>query len=1118
MYYPRKTMGLLVCFFLSILIPCGLMAQNFSYYNQIKQINEYGAAPTKASMAYSLDSPVNKLTGAACFDIPIYTIKTGSLTLPISLHYETSGFKVASIPSNVGLGWNLNAGGCITRTVKGFIDESEQVGYCSQVGAAGTIHNEITELSQVDNIDTVLNQQVTDLFSTLLQVTDNLYDAEPDIYSFNFAGYSGNFIYDMENNIHLIPEQNFDIERINGGFVITVDNGDKYYFGEDVTSREIVHFTYNCPLFWKVTEFERNGLINLLNFEYRYLFNGFLTGYNLKDWDINYPITWYLTKIETAQSDKQILFQYETDDVRTYIGTDETYMIGNYSSTYEIPQLTTAYDSVVHRINRYRFASVPRLRTITWDNGQIDFVPSTEYREDLNYCYRSGDDYGGRSIDTIQISAMEDATGNSENFFVSLHHSYFTDLNAVQGQGYPDAYLSYYNRLRLDNISFHDKQGTCLSKYKCTYNRKNDYHCVSRNTSQVDYWGYFKPRPNCFTDFYIERFVIKPKIYYYENGKENPLYNSVYSVWRRSGDIDPTYVFEGNSDMTPDLVGSKEFTLRELELPTGGTLCFEYELNDFFFDSQDINGPGVRVKEIQYIGLSHLHSTYKRYTYKEGNHSSGRIANIPVIGVRNLACDVYGFAGGINNEKLRMNYKTARQFSTVTDMGTTCESLVQYGKVTEKSVWGDENTGKTVYYHQLNLTAADSVLMAGDEVFIKKTNCRWSYLYEYPDIHGIGYNHHHNDYYQAEHVDDTPVFTPPIYSWYNGFLTKKEQYDKNDKLVESTEYKYSLKPNDDSVFYVQSKYLCKYSTVWQIPEFTSGQFNYNYEYPIYLYDILWGVNYYKTGVRQLDTIIHKYYSEGNDNLANVATRTFNYTVNNYVSEERTENSDGSVIKQTYNYPLEYATCYPNSVYADMLDRNMLNSIVEQYTSVDNKVTQGACCRFETTGSNNEFIKPEKLFKLRTNNPLTNFQPLGQDSHYELTDEMKYDPSSGNLVEIWDESDGRTTYVWGFHNSLLLAKIQNATDSEVRNALSCTMEALQEKTDTNELIGIFQNLRTSLPSARVTSYAYDLFQNLVSVTDPSGKTNRFEYDDALRLKLTRDVENNILQKYEYHYHQ
>lgn len=1116
LFYPRKTMGLLVCFFLSILISGGLMAQNFSYYNQIKQINEYGAAPTKASMAYSLDSPVNKLTGAACFDIPIYTIKAGFYTLPISLHYETSGFKVATIASNVGMGWDLNAGGCITRIIKGFPDSYGDVGYCSQGDSADSIHDYVFGLTQIENFDTVLyNAWDTSLFATLLQITDGLIDAEPDIYSFNFAGYSGSFIYDMDNNIHLIPEQNFNIERNGSGFVITVDNGDKYYFGEG-DSKEIILRTYNSPLFWKVNSFEENT--NNF-FSYRYLYNE-----NFMDWDMNYPITWYLTKIELADSNQQIQFEYEVDSVLTYLGTDESYMLGLSSRVFAIPDLIEGNNWVVHRINRYKYSCIPRLRRIVWENGKIDFLPSPDTREDLDAVVNHTHQIGGYSINRIVVSSTEDGGGNAENFSIILHLGYFKDMHTQYANPYngiPIYYRSYYKRLRLDSISFLDVNEQKTYDYKFKYNMLNNNHCNSRNTSQVDYWGYFKPRSlNYYEDFNIERFVIKPTLYYYENGKENPLYNSVYSVWERSGE-NYTYCFEGNSDMIPDLIGSKEFTLNEVELPTGGIAQFEYELNDFFFDNQNISGPGVRVKAVHYgsyVNMTGFREEYRtEYSYDEENHSSGRIANIPTIGVRNFVPDYYGWLSGIYNG-LREDCKTARQFSTITDMGTTCASLVQYGKVTERFLNNNESMGKTVYHHQLNLTAADSVLMVGDDVFIKKTKCRWSYLYEYPDIHGIGNNHHHNDYYQAEYVDNTPVFTLPIYSWYNGFLTKKEQFDKNDKLIESTEYKYSLKPSDDSVFYIQSKYLCKYSTVWQIPEFTSGQFNYNYEYPIYLYDILWGVNYYKTGVRQLDTIIHKYYSEENDNLANVATRTFNYTVNNYVSEERTENSDGSVIKQTYNYPLEYATCYPNSVYADMLDRNMLNSVVERYTSVDNKVTQGACCRFETTGSNNEFIKPEKLFKLRTNNPLTNFQPLGQDSHYELTDEMKYDPSSGNLVEIWDESDGRTTYVWGFHNSLLLAKIQNATDSEVRNALTCTMEALQEKTDTNELIGIFQNLRTSLPSARVTSYAYDLFQNLVSITDPSGKTNRFEYDDALRLKLTRDVENNILQKYEYHYHQ
>ena len=148
--FIRKFDKLLVCFIFSILFCRGLKAQEISYYEQIKQINESGAAPIKSSMAYFLDSPVNPLTGAACFDIPIYTVKTGGYTMPISLHYETSGFRVATIASNVGMGWNLNAGGCITKTIKGFNDNISEVGYCAQDNTAVTIHNEIRDLAQED--------------------------------------------------------------------------------------------------------------------------------------------------------------------------------------------------------------------------------------------------------------------------------------------------------------------------------------------------------------------------------------------------------------------------------------------------------------------------------------------------------------------------------------------------------------------------------------------------------------------------------------------------------------------------------------------------------------------------------------------------------------------------------------------------------------------------------------------------------------------------------------------------------------------------------------------------------------------------------------------------------
>lgn len=1083
-------------------------------------MNESGTAPTKASMVSNLESPVNPLTGAVSFDIPVYTIKAGNYSLPITLHYETSGFKVATIASNIGMGWELNAGGCITKTVKGLQDTSNSIGYCSNGNTADSIHEYVVGLTHVNSLDDLQTPWDTSLFATLLNITDHLFDAEPDIYSFNFAGYSGNFIYDMDNNIHLIPEQNFNIERTNYGFIITVDNGDKYYFGEEGnnSSIEITDYFYDCPLFWDILDFERNHGIDFKNFRMRHLFR-------FDDREEGVCPTFFLTKIEPADSQQQIHFEYEADDVRTYLGTDETYLFGKHSQEYNDPTLLLGHDWVVHRINRYKFSHTPRLRRITWQNGEVDFIPSNDYRKDLDY-YAFPDPigtniFGGHTISKITISSMDNNSSVSESYDIDLHSSYFTDLRNMEtpnkdGYGYPFEYRPYYRRLRLDSITFNDLNENSIYGYNFDYNRLNNLYCFSRNTSQVDFWGYFKPRGTEWSDIFIERYAIKPKLYYYENGKENPLYNSAYSSWERSGET-PTYILEGNSDMTPDLEGCKEFTLKTVHLPTGGSVRFDYELNDFHFDNQDISGPGVRVKSVSYGYYNNHGSTYHElyktaYSYTKNGHSSGRVANIPDIGQQNMEPQYQGFTAGVSGID-RRNLLTARQFSTVTDMRGMSESTVQYEKVTETRCNNDTNMGKTVYHHQMNMMAEDSVLMIGDEPFVKKTKCKWTRVHHHPDYPGLD-----PPFYNIQHIDASPMFTHPITSWFNGYLTKKECFDNNDNLVEKTDYRYSLKPSNDSIFYIQSKYLCKYSTSWIL--FDDHQ-NPQYDFPIYQYDILWGVNYYKTGVRQLDTIIHTYYSDDNGTLANVTTQTFIYNDINYVSEERTENSDGSIIQQHYTYPFDYASWHPNFVFRDMMDRNMKNCLVEQYTSVDNKVTQGLLCQYHSIGGDHGFIKPEKMFKLRTDSPLTDFQPSTQnpshDSHYKLTNEMTFDPTNGNLVELWDESEGTTAYVWGYHNSLLLAKVQNATAAEVEYALSCTMEALQEKTDSDELIGLFQDLREDLPQAMITSYTYDLFQKLVSITEPSGKTSRFEYDPALRLRLTRDVENNILQEFEYHYY-
>ncbi len=81
------------------------------------------ASPTAASLGKFGDVPVSYNTGIPNISIPIYTVQSGSLSLPIGLSYHAGGLKVQEGASWVGAGWALNAGGVITRTVIGGPDD-----------------------------------------------------------------------------------------------------------------------------------------------------------------------------------------------------------------------------------------------------------------------------------------------------------------------------------------------------------------------------------------------------------------------------------------------------------------------------------------------------------------------------------------------------------------------------------------------------------------------------------------------------------------------------------------------------------------------------------------------------------------------------------------------------------------------------------------------------------------------------------------------------------------------------------------------------------------------------------------------------------------------------------
>lgn len=115
----RKT--LLSLFFLCFVFVTKAQ-QKLPAFNYVPQ------TPATAAFTRYGDIPVDMSTGVTSTSIPIYTLSENGINIPVSISYHASGIKVDDVASTVGLGWTLNAGGGLTRTVLGLPDEQVAMG------------------------------------------------------------------------------------------------------------------------------------------------------------------------------------------------------------------------------------------------------------------------------------------------------------------------------------------------------------------------------------------------------------------------------------------------------------------------------------------------------------------------------------------------------------------------------------------------------------------------------------------------------------------------------------------------------------------------------------------------------------------------------------------------------------------------------------------------------------------------------------------------------------------------------------------------------------------------------------------------------------------------------
>lgn len=396
--------------------------------------NPAPASPDAASLGKYGSIPVSLYTGVPNISIPLYTIKSGDLSMPISLSYHSAGNKVEEMASSVGLGWSLNAGGVITRTIRGKADE-ELNGFLTQSSA--------TQInSMIGHWTTLSSTQQAQLDYYLNATGDGTLDSEPDIYNFNFCGYSGQFVMSPSGQISTLPLQNITFNfYVFGGqttyiqsFTAKTPDGVTYYFGTD----------------------------NAIEFS------------NPSGSNVRHAISWYLYKIVSpSMHEIDLTYTPESYDFSTsaqqtlYYFTNATGGTGDGSNTptnvpvdNTTPSVTTNFTSV-------------KLNKISFENGSLQIF-ANNFRYDINSYNKPN---GAKTVDTIAITSGS---------FSKLYKFYY--LNTTN------------KRLRLDSlIGQLDPIGSTgnFRKEKYGFSYLGDAWTPNVSTLYAqDWWGYYNGKTN----------------------------------------------------------------------------------------------------------------------------------------------------------------------------------------------------------------------------------------------------------------------------------------------------------------------------------------------------------------------------------------------------------------------------------------------------------------------------------------------------------------------------------------------------------------------------------------------------------------------------------------------
>ncbi|MEM7371947.1 MAG: hypothetical protein AAF587_25250 [Bacteroidota bacterium] len=496
-------------------------------------------SPNAASLGQYLEIPIGLYSGTPGVQVPIWTLTGKEMSVPIGLSYHASGIKVEQNSTSVGLGWSLQAGGVVSRTVRGLPDE----------GAFGYIGEGVPA-----------NPELTDFFH---QVQQGIADPQPDAFFFSFQGYSGKFVFDQNGEVHIHPKQDLDISYTigSGGFLtftIKTPDGTQYLFGGTDKREQTTTGTTT----WSVPP---GSTLGNPNHEIE------------QDSSINVSYTsWYLAEITSPSKTETFSFDYvhETYDYR---GPKK----GNFG-------FRANGDVEYRRISRTTTKiSGKRLSEITCNSNGLSVVfEANKVRDDVRSIATAPEPKAYTKI------IVKDIQGNPNRVFV-LNTDYFRNpLLDVANSGIKPGEDFLFQRLKLTSVQeFSGDEIESKPAYVFTYDES--IALPPKDAHTQDHWGYFNgdlSTQNDIDNYYSIYNMVPPyegsvddgPVFFYYYNIVDPSSLQTYDV------VDPVFISKPGTNREPSYPGIQAGILQEIIYPTGGKTEFDFEQHEYgFVGNQD---------------------------------------------------------------------------------------------------------------------------------------------------------------------------------------------------------------------------------------------------------------------------------------------------------------------------------------------------------------------------------------------------------------------------------------------------------------------------------------------------------------------------------------------------